>query len=883
MSDDFKKLEKKWRKFWRENNSYKTILDHSKPKYYILDMFPYPSGAGLHVGHPRGYIASDIIARYKRNKGFNVLHPMGYDAFGLPAEQYAIQTGQHPETTTDKNISRYREQLDLLGFSFDWDRSFRTCDEDYYKWTQWAFLKMFNSYYDEVEEKAKPIEGLIKIFSNEGSVDFSKEEWSKFSEKEKNDILDKYRLAYLSDIAVNWCPALGTVLANDEIKNGYSVRGGHPVEQKVMKQWALRISSYAPRLLEGLDSLDWSDSIKEIQRNWIGKTVGTVISLTSDKGYSYEVFTDHPESIFGMSFVVISSDKDSLYNNEKVFSYIEKVKNNTLRDRQIAKEITGVFTGDFVKHPFTGKNIPIYVSDYVFGDDATGVFMGTPEIKDKDKKFAELFNLNMNITLDDDKNLINSDFLNGLNIDKARAVVLEKITTLEIGCEKIFYKLKDATFSRQRYWGEPIPVYFVDGIPHPVDEKDLPIKLPSVDSYLPTENGEPPLARAKDWTYRGFPLESSTMPGFAGSSAYFFRYMDSDNDESLVDKDIQSYWENVDLYVGGSEHATGHLIYSRFWTKVLYDLGFVSVDEPFKKLLNQGMIQGRSSFVYRVLDQENTFVSYGLKDQYETQAIHVNINFVKNDILDIDSFLSWREEFKNAKFILENNQYICGSAVEKMSKSMFNVVNPDDIVKKYGADTLRVYEMFLGPVTDAKSWSTDSISGSYNFLKKFKDRVLNYSNEDTSKQDKIVLNKAVKKITEDIENFSFNTAIAEFMTVNKKIKIFSREIAEKLTIMLSPFAPHLCQELWVNLGFDGQIFNASWVEYDDRYLKENTFDCPVMINNKKKALISTDKDFNSKELESFILNHDEVKKLLSGKDVVKVVAVQGKICNIIIK
>ena len=806
MEYNFKEVEKKWQSYWQENKTYRVEVDPSKPKYYVLDMFPYPSGAGLHVGHPLGYIASDIYSRYKHLKGFNVLHPMGYDAYGLPAEQYAIQTGQHPAITTEKNIRRYREQMDKIGFSFDWDREIRTCDPEYYKWTQWTFIQMFNSFYCYDEQKAMPITELVKAFEAVGTqglnvacgeeMDFTAEEWKNKSTKEQQEILLNYRLAYLADTMVNWCPQLGTVLANDEVKEGLSLRGGYPVVQKKMRQWSLRVSAYAQRLLDGLDNIDWSDSLKDIQRNWIGRSQGADVRFdVKDSDLKLEIFTTRPDTIFGVSFMVLAPESDYVKplttpeQADAVAEYLDYVSKRTERERQTeVKKVTGVFTGSYAINPFTNEAIPIWISEYVLSGYGTGAIMAVPGHDSRDYAFAKHFNLPIVPVVDDGEGhdisegsydakagkMINSGIINGMEVKKAIAYIAGEVEKRGIGKSKINYRLRDAIFSRQRYWGEPFPVYYKDDLPYMLDESKLPLELPEVDKYLPTESGEPPLGRAKDWkTEDGYPLELNTMPGFAGSSAYFLRYMDPHNNKALVDHEICNYWKNVDLYLGGSEHATGHLIYARFWNMFLYDLGVACEEEPFKKLINQGMIQGRSNFVYRI-QGTNTFVSVGLKDQYKTTEIHVDVNIVKNDVLDQDAFRAWMPEYANAEFILENGKYICGWAIEKMSKSMFNVVNPDTIIEEYGADTLRLYEMFLGPLEFSKPWDTQGIDGVYKFLRKFwrlfqVGEDFSVSDETPSKEELKVLHKTIKKVEYDIENFSFNTSIPAFMICTNEL------------------------------------------------------------------------------------------------------------------
>ena len=845
MEYNFLDIEKKWQEFWAKNQTFKVEADPSKPKYYVLDMFPYPSGAGLHVGHPLGYIASDIYSRYKRLKGFNVLHPMGYDAFGLPAEQYAIQTGQHPATTTEKNINRYREQMDRIGFSYDWSREIRTCDPGYYKWTQWAFLKMFGSYYNNVAAKACPISELEEIFAKEGNagVDaacgdvttFTAEEWNAYSELEKSNILMQYRIAYQGETAVNWCPALGTVLANDEVKEGLSVRGGHPVEQKKMKQWQLRVSAYAERLLADMEELEWTDALKEMQKNWIGKSQGAemifkVANSNPVEGeaaeYDMTIFTTRADTVFGVTFMVLAPESEwvakltTKEQKEAVEAYLLEAKKKTERERIAeTRKVTGVFTGSYAVNPFTGEQVPVWVSEYVLAGYGTGAIMAVPAHDSRDYNFAKTFNLPVipliegcdvsNESFDAKEGVMcNSGFLTGKTVKEAIPAAIDEVERLGIGRRKINYRLRDAIFSRQRYWGEPFPIYYKDGIATPVPEEELPLQLPEVDKFLPTEDGEPPLARAENWTYNGYPLEKSTMPGFAGSSAYYLRYMDPANDSALVDKDVDAYWQNVDLYIGGTEHATGHLIYSRFWNKFLYDLGYVVEKEPFKKLINQGMIQGRSNFVYRIKNT-NTFVSYGLKDQYDTTEIHVDVNIVTNDKLDLEAFKAWMPDYANAEFILEDGEYVCGWAVEKMSKSMFNVVNPDNICNSYGADTLRLYEMFLGPLEQSKPWDTKGIDGVNRFLKKFWRMFWNregewiVSDEKATPAELKALHKLINKVGTDIENFSFNTSVSAFMIALNELtdlKCNKKEILEQLVILLSPFAPHITEELWSLLG-----------------------------------------------------------------------------------
>lgn len=917
MDYNFEEIEKRWQQYWIDHQTYKVTEDPTKPKYYVLDMFPYPSGAGLHVGHPLGYIASDIVARYKRLQGFNVLHPMGFDAFGLPAEQYAIQTGQHPAITTYKNIARYREQLDKIGFSYDWSREVITCDPNYYKWTQWAFIKMFHHYYDTELQRAEPIEKLVNHFEESGTegihaegtkeLHFTAEEWKAKSEKEQQEILMNYRIAYLGDTMVNWCPQLGTVLANDEVSEGFSIRGGYPVEQKKMRQWCLRVSAYAQRLLDGLDTIDWTDSLKETQRNWIGRSEGAIIHFNTQNGVSFDVFTTRPDTIFGVTYMVLAPESELVEQlvtdeyREAVDAYLEKTKKRTERERITDKTVSGVFSGSYAIHPFTNELLPIWISDYVLAGYGTGAIMAVPAHDSRDYAFAKHFNLPIIPLIEgcdvseesfDAKEgiMINSDFLNGLAVNEAISAAIDEIERRGIGYRKVNYRLRDAIFSRQRYWGEPFPVYYKDGMPYTLDESKLPLELPEIDKFLPTETGEPPLARAKNWkTEEGYPLEVFTMPGFAGSSAYYLRYMDPHNDEALVSKEAVEYWKNVDLYIGGTEHATGHLIYSRFWNKFLFDLGASCVEEPFQKLINQGMIQGRSNFVYRIKNT-NTFVSFNLKDQYDTMPIHVDINIVHNDVLDIEAFRNWSPEYKDAEFILEDGKYICGWAVEKMSKSMFNVINPDDIVKKYGADTLRLYEMFLGPIEQAKPWDTNGIDGVYRFLRKFWNLFFTkgeftVTDEEPSKEELKSLHKLIKKVTFDIENFSFNTAVSAFMIcVNEltSLKCNKRSILTDLTICLSPFAPHISEELWHKLGNETTIFDAQWPAYNEEYLKEDVFSYAISFNGKTRFTLDFSADATREEIEKSVLEHPNSQKWLNGKTPRKIIIVPKKIVNIVI-
>ena len=909
MDYDFKSIESKWQARWAAEKTFKAVLDPSRPKYYVLDMFPYPSGAGLHVGHPLGYIASDIYSRYKRLKGFNVLHPMGYDAFGLPAEQYAIQTGQHPEKTTTDNIARYRGQLDRIGFSFDWDREVRTCDPQYYKWTQWAFLKMFDSWYDPVADKARPISELIARFEKEGWDDVTPERWAAASEKEKSDILMRYRIAYQGETSVNWCEGLGTVLANDEVKDGLSVRGGFPVEQKKMTQWQLRVSAYAARLLESLDRLDWSDSLKEMQRNWIGRSDGTeVVFQTECDGRTLPVtiFTTRVDTIFGVTFMVLAPESElvekltSADRKEAVDAYIKEVKKKTERERIAeTKSVTGVFAGSYGINPLTGERIPIWISEYVLAGYGTGAIMAVPAHDSRDYAFARKFDLPIVPIIEGcdvseesfdakEGKMCNSGFLNGLDVKVAIETAKDYVESKGLGRRKTNWRLRDAIFSRQRYWGEPFPIYYKDGIPCPVAEEDLPLTLPEIDSYKPT--GEAPLARAKDWTYKGYPLETSTMPGFAGSSAYYLRYMDPLNKEALVSRDANDYWRSVDLYVGGTEHATGHLIYSRFWNKFLYDLGYVCEDEPFRKLVNQGMIQGRSNFVYRIVGT-NTFVSEGLRKDYETTEIHVDVNIVYADKLDLEAFRAWRPEFADAEFILEDGEYRCGWAIEKMSKSMYNVVNPDLVCDTYGADTLRLYEMFLGPVEQSKPWDTKGIDGVNRFLKKFWRLFFNKSewlvvDEKATPEELKVLHKLIGKEQEDIENFSYNTTISAFMiAVNDltALKCSKKEILEPLVVLLSPFAPHIAEELWERLGHTDSVTYASFPVFVPAYAAEDNVTYPVQFNGKMRFTVDMPRSASPAEVEAAVRANEMTPKYVAGMNIVKVIVVPGRIVNIVLK
>ena len=952
MEYNFRDIEKKWQQKWVENKTYKVVEDKNKQKFYVLNMFPYPSGAGLHVGHPLGYIASDIYARYKRLKGFNVLNPMGYDAYGLPAEQYAIQTGQHPEVTTKKNIARYREQLDKIGFSFDWDREVRTCDPHYYHWTQWAFEHMFNSYYDNRLQKAQPISGLIRHFEEEGTLDldvaqgeelmFSARDWMSMDELEQQEKLMNYRIAYLGETMVNWCPGLGTVLANDEVVNGVSERGGYPVVQKLMKQWCLRVSAYAQRLLDGLETINWSDSIKETQKNWIGRSEGTEVvfkSVTPDangeKEGHFTIFTTRADTMFGVSFMVLAPESElvpeltSAAQQAEVDEYLEYVKKRTELERMSDRKVTGVFSGSYAINPFTGERIPIWISEYVLAGYGTGAIMAVPAHDSRDYAFAKHFNLPI-IPLIEGADVSEESFdakegivtnspaagkesldgfsLNGLTIKEAIAATKKFVTEKGIGRVKVNYRLRDAIFSRQRYWGEPFPVYYKNGMPYMVPEECLPLELPEIDKYEPTETGEPPLGRAKIWAWNEaerkvvdkslvddknvFPLELNTMPGFAGSSAYYLRYMDPHNDEALVGKEADEYWQNVDLYVGGTEHATGHLIYSRFWNKFLFDINCSCKDEPFEKLINQGMIQGRSNFVYRVNSDDHSkapvFVSLGLKDQYETTPIHVDVNIVHADMLDIEAFKAWRPEYKDAEFILEDGAYKCGWAVEKMSKSMFNVVNPDDIVELYGADTLRLYEMFLGPVEASKPWDTNGIDGCFRFLKKFWKlyQQENLDDAEPSKDSLKSIHKLIKKVTGDIEQFSYNTAISAFMICVNELgqqKCTNRELLKKMIILIAPFAPHMAEELWEQMGGQGSVCDAEWPAWEESYLVENEVQLTVSFNGKARFQMTFPADATKEDIEKAALADERSQHYIDGKTIVKIIVVPKKIINIVCK
>ena len=925
MEYNFKDIETRWQESWRKQELYKVSEDTSRPPYYVLDMFPYPSGAGLHVGHPLGYIASDIFSRYKRLRGFNVLHPMGYDAFGLPAEQYAIQTGQHPAKTTEVNTARYREQLDKIGFSYDWSREVKTCDAEYYKWTQWAFTELFQSYYDNKSAKAKPIAELIAHFELHGTagldvaqgeeLSFDAAQWQQMTKAEQSATLMNYRLAYLGDTMVNWCAALGTVLANDEVSEGLSVRGGHPVEQKLMRQWCLRVSAYAERLLNSLDSLEWTEALKETQRNWIGRSEGAEVKFPiSGSEELVTVFTTRPDTIYGVSFMVLAPESElvSLLTTEaqraSVDEYLQATKRKTERERIADRRVSGVFSGSYAVNPITGKEIPVWISDYVLAGYGTGAIMAVPAHDSRDFAFARHFDLPiLQVVIPDGEEesnpsewdeskdskvgtMVNSDLLNGLSVKEAQAKIKALITERGLGRVKVNYRLRDAIFSRQRYWGEPFPVYYKDGIAEVLPLEQLPLCLPEVDKFLPTETGEPPLGRAEGWhTAEGYPYELSTMPGFAGSSAYYLRYMDPRNEQALVGKEANEYWRHVDLYIGGTEHATGHLIYSRFWNKFLFDLGTVCEDEPFRRLVNQGMIQGRSNFVYRIKNT-NTFVSFGLKDQYDVQPIHVDVNIVSNDKLDLEAFKAWQPDFHNAEFILEDGQYVCGWAIEKMSKSMHNVVNPDTIIERYGADTLRFYEMFLGPLEQSKPWDTNGIDGVHRFLKKLWNLYwagdsVKVTDEAASKDELKSLHKLIKKVTADIENFSFNTSVSAFMIcVNELTSLATnkREILKPLLILLSPYAPHIAEELWHAIGEEGSVVTAEWPELNETYLVEDNFTYPVSFNGKTRFMLSLPATLTPQEVEAAVLSAPEAEKWLEGKTPRKVIVVPKRIVNIVL-
>lgn len=972
MEYNFNEIERRWQKRWAEMKTYHVTEDTQKEKFYVLNMFPYPSGAGLHVGHPLGYIASDIYARYKRLKGFNVLNPMGYDAYGLPAEQYAIQTGQHPAVTTDENINHYREQLDKIGFSFDWDREVRTCDPKYYHWTQWAFIRMFNSYYDNAQQKARPIEELEKYLSEHGTegldaacseeLKLTADEWNAMTEKEKRHTLMNWRMAYLGETMVNWCAGLGTVLANDEVVDGVSVRGGYPVVQKKMMQWCLRVSAYAQRLLDGLDTVEWTDSLKETQRNWIGRSEGTEIefkiaphklprggasdtneanqnSPSGENEGGFTIFTTRADTIFGVTFMVLAPESELVEKvttpeqKAEVDAYLERTKKRTERERISDRSVSGVFSGSYAVNPFTGEDIPIWISDYVLAGYGTGAIMAVPAHDSRDYAFAKHFGLEIRPLIEgcdvseesfDAKEgtvcnspksgveAIHGFSLNGLSVKEAIQKTKEFVKANNLGRVKVNYRLRDAIFSRQRYWGEPFPVYYKDGEPYMIPEECLPLELPEIDQYKPTETGEPPLGHAKKWAWDTanncvvdkslvdnvtvFPLELNTMPGFAGSSAYYLRYMDPTNDKALVSPEADQYWRNVDLYVGGTEHATGHLIYSRYWNKFLHDIGVSCEEEPFKKLVNQGMIQGRSNFVYRVNSDDHdaapVFVSLGLKDKYDTTPIHVDVNIVHADVLDINAFKAWRPEYENAEFILEDGKYVCGWAIEKMSKSMFNVVNPDMIVEKYGADTLRLYEMFLGPVEQSKPWDTNGIDGCHRFLKKFwglysdKDGMKELADGEATAEELKSVHKLIKKVTQDIEAFSYNTSVAAFMIcVNElsQMKCRNRALLTDMVVLIAPFAPHIAEELWHALGNDTTVFDAAWPEYNEKFLVESTVSLTVSFNGKARYQMQFDADADNKTIEDTVLADDRSKKYIGDKNVVKVIIVPKKIVNIVIK
>jgi leucyl-tRNA synthetase len=933
MDYQFKDIEQKWQQFWADNQTFKAEDKSAKPKYYVLDMFPYPSGAGLHVGHPLGYIASDIFARYKRLKGFNVLHPMGYDSFGLPAEQYAIQTGQHPAVTTEANIATYRRQLDQIGFSFDWSREVRTSSPDFYKWTQWIFMQLFNSWYNKDADKAESIEKLVAHFEKNGSaginavcdeevLSFTADEWKAFTHNDKQAELLKYRLTYLRESTVNWCAALGTVLANDEVKDGFSERGGYPVEQKKMMQWSMRITAYAERLLQGLDTIDWPEPLKEMQRNWIGKSVGATVRFPIEsqesgiKSQEYiEVFTTRVDTIFGVTSLVLAPEHElvaELTTPEQkgaIDAYIEQTKKKSELDRMAdAKTVSGAFTGSYVLNPLNNEKVPIWIADYVLAGYGTGAVMGVPSGDQRDYLFAKHFNLpippiidiqNIETEADPTKEgkYINSGFINGLNYKEATAAVIAKLEAIGAGKAKVNFRMRDAIFGRQRYWGEPVPVYFKDGLPYLIDEKDLPLVLPEVDKYLPTESGEPPLGRATNWKYKGTEeYELSTMPGWAGSSFYWYRYMDAHNDKEFASKEAIAYWKDVDLYIGGSEHATGHLLYSRFWNKFMKDMGLVIEEEPFKKLINQGMIQGRSNFVYRLVDEMsrpvNTFVSKGLVKQYNTTPLHVDVNIVENDILNINKFKEWRPEYADAEFILEGGKYVCGVEVEKMSKSKFNVVNPDDLIERYGADTLRMYEMFLGPLEQSKPWNTNGIEGVFKFLRKFWRLFHNEAWEFTvsdaapTKAELKSLHKIIRKVEEDVERFSFNTSVSSFMiAVNEltDMKCNNRAVLQDLVVVLSSYAPHICEELWVKLGNKaGTLSYAAYPKFNPAYLVEDEFAYPISINGKTKMNLNISLSLEPADIEAFVLANADVQKYLDGKAPKKVIVVKGRIVNMVV-
>lgn len=926
MDYQFKHIERKWQEFWKKTQTYKVENEADKPKYYVLDMFPYPSGAGLHVGHPLGYIASDIYARYKRLKGYNVLHPMGFDSFGLPAEQYAIQTGQHPALTTQENIARYREQLDKIGLSFDWSREVRTSSPDYYKWTQWIFMQLFNSWYNLESDKAESIEKLSQHFEQYGSIGiqavadddvltFTHEEWISFNDEEQQRELLKYRLAYLRESSVNWCAALGTVLANDEVVGGLSERGGHPVEQKKMMQWSMRISAYAERLLTGLDTIDWPEPLVEMQRNWIGKSIGSIVKFDTEQGLEIEVFTTRVDTIYGVGFIVLAPEHEWVdllttdTHRAQVDKYIEEAnKKSELERMSDTKTVSGAFTGSYAKHPLSGEDVPIWISDYVLAGYGTGAVMGVPSGDQRDYLFAKHFDLPIVQILDQQSleegadpskegRYINSPLIDGMSYAEAVPVLHAKLEELNKGKAKVNFRMRDAIFGRQRYWGEPVPVYFKNGLPYLIKESELPLLLPEIDQYLPTESGEPPLGRAKNWKYQGeYLYELSTMPGWAGSSWYWYRYMDAKNDSFFASKEAVEYWKAVDLYIGGSEHATGHLLYSRFWNKFLKDLGLVTEEEPFKKLINQGMIQGRSNYVYRIVDDQgrgtNTFVSLGLKEKYKTVALHVDVNIVVNDILNVEKFKASREEYNEAEFILEEGKYICGHEVEKMSKSKFNVVSPDDIIEAYGADTLRMYEMFLGPLEQSKPWNTNGIEGVFKFLRKFwrlfHDDQFNFqvSNEKPTPAELKSLHKIIKKVEEDIERFSFNTSISAFMiAVNElsDLKCNKRAILHDFCIILHPYAPHITEELWEKLGNQsGTLSYAKFPKFNPDYLIENEFSYPISVNGKVRTKLTLPLSLENEEIEQQVLANSNIQKYLDGANPKKIIIVKGRIVNIVI-
>ena len=924
MNYDFKKIEKKWAKEWDKKGVFNTQITQEKPKFYVLDMFPYPSGAGLHVGHPLGYIGSDIYARYMRLRGYNVLHPMGFDSFGLPAEQYAIITGQHPEKTTKKNIVKYKQQLKSLGLSFDWSKELKTSDPNYYKWTQWIFSKLFNSYYCYIDDKALPISELIEEFGRNGNTAvkspcnddtplFAAEKWNTWSEQEQKTILLKYRLAYLSDSIVNWCPELGTVLANDEVKDGFSVRGGHLVEQKKMKQWSLRITAYADRLLNDVELLDWPNSLKEQQKNWIGKSHGLIINFQCCNNISIPVFTTRPDTIFGVTFLVLSTEHGEINNlinteyKKDVTQYIESSRGKSEREKITnINEVSGVFSGAYAINPINNNKIPIWISDYVLSSYGSGAIMAVPGHDIRDFKFAKKFQIEIKTVISKKPNkpesfqpylekkgvLINSEHLNNLNIEDATKKIIQLIIKNKHGYPTINYKMRDAIFSRQRYWGEPFPIYYKNNIPHIIKESELPLTLPDIKSYLPTKDGLPPLARASNWKYKGqYNFEYSTMPGWAGSSWYFIKYIDPHNTKKFVDEDLLNYWQNVDLYIGGSEHANGHLLYSRFWTKFLYDLKYIPFDEPFKKLINQGMILGQSHFIYRVKNT-NKFVSYNLKDNYEITPIHVDINMVKKGVLNIVKFRKSQKIYELAEFILEDGKYLCGNAIEKMSKSFYNVVAPDSIIQEYGADALRMHEMFLGPLTQHKPWNTDGISGVFSFLNKFwslfhSTNIFYINNEEPTKEELIILHKTIKKIQGDIENFSFNTSISSFMIIVnylKKVHCYKQKILEPLLILLSPFAPFICEEIWQKLkNSDQSISYSNFPKYNSAFLIEESINYPIAINGKKKTNISVPPGLKREKIEKIALKEKKIQKIVSGKKIQKIIIIPNKIINIVIK